>query len=142
MVLPAGLGSVDRGDGPAGTMSRVSEPGVEVFETACGVIALRPERPQDQTFLYALFASEAGAVLRSAALSDVTAEQIVRMQHRSKQETYRARFPDATYAIVEWRDSRSAASCETMRETRSTSSTSPCRRRTRGSVWGWRCWAP
>lgn len=62
---------------------------------------LRPERPEDAAFLFDLFAADAGALLRAAGLPADAAAHLVAIQHRSRSETYRARYPDGRFHIVE-----------------------------------------
>ena len=62
--------------------------------------ALRPEAPEDEAFLRALFAEEAVPALCEAGLDGCQAEQLAAIQHRARSEGYRAQFPEARFSII------------------------------------------
>jgi GNAT superfamily N-acetyltransferase len=62
---------------------------------------MRPERPDDETFLKALFKSHTERPLKRAGLDDAAIETMVALQYRSQSGTNRAMFPDAAYSIIE-----------------------------------------
>jgi RimJ/RimL family protein N-acetyltransferase len=74
---------------------------VETLDTARGPVVLRPERPDDQPFLYALFRSRAPAELLLMPVDDATKESLLRMQFTSQTATYRAQYPKARFDIIE-----------------------------------------
>jgi len=71
------------------------------YDTKHGCVTLRPERPEDDAFLFALFCSHAGRALRQAALPEVAFETMMGFQYRSQTGTHHAMFPDALYSIIE-----------------------------------------
>jgi RimJ/RimL family protein N-acetyltransferase len=64
-------------------------------------VTLRPETPQDEAFLFALFRDTALPELALMPVDDATKEALVRMQFASQSQTYRAQFPAARFDIVE-----------------------------------------
>jgi len=62
---------------------------------------MRPERLDDETFLYALFKSHTERPLKRAGLDDAQIETMVSMQYRSQNGTMRATYPAADYSIIE-----------------------------------------
>jgi len=72
-----------------------------VVDTPDGPIRLRRERPEDAAFLQALFRHCALEVLDLAAVAPAIKEQLVRAQLGSQTATYRTRYPDACFDIVE-----------------------------------------
>jgi len=62
---------------------------------------MRPERPDDETFLRALFKSHTEQPLKQAGLGDTQTETMVAFQFRSQTANNRARFPDAVFSIIE-----------------------------------------
>ena len=75
-----------------------------VLETTKGFCTLRPERPDDADFLYALFRSHTLPGVAAVQVDDAMKESLLRMQFRSQMATYRAQYPDARFGILE-RDS-------------------------------------
>jgi RimJ/RimL family protein N-acetyltransferase len=73
--------------------------GALVMETAKGPFTLRPERPDDADFLYALFRSHTLASVAAMPVDDAMKESLLRMQFRS--QTYRHEYPDARFDILE-----------------------------------------
>jgi ribosomal protein S18 acetylase RimI-like enzyme len=64
-------------------------------------IVLRPEQERDAPFLERLFRSVAGGHLALMPIDDATKDRLVRMQYASQTTTYRTRFPDACFDIIE-----------------------------------------
>ena len=75
--------------------------GAVVLETAKGPFTLRPERPDDADFLYALFRSHMLASVAAMPVNDAMKETLLRMQFRSQTMTYRAQYPDSRFDILE-----------------------------------------
>jgi RimJ/RimL family protein N-acetyltransferase len=72
-----------------------------VLETAQGPFTLRPERPDDADFLYALFRSHMLASVAAMPVDDAMKESLLRMQFRSQTATYRSEYPDSRFDILE-----------------------------------------
>ncbi len=72
-----------------------------VLETTRGSFTLRPERPDDADFLYALFRSHALPTVAAMPVDDAMKESLLRMQFRSQTATYRAQYPSARFDILE-----------------------------------------
>jgi GNAT superfamily N-acetyltransferase len=71
------------------------------YHTAYGSLTMRPERPEDDAFLVALFRSHTARPLRQAGLPDAAIETMTAFQYRSASGTHRAMFPKALYSIIE-----------------------------------------
>lgn len=71
------------------------------YETRCGTVTMRPERPEDDAFLLALFRSHTERPLRRAGLADAAIETMVGFQYRSQSTNNRALFPGAAFSIIE-----------------------------------------
>ncbi len=71
------------------------------YETSHGTVTLRPETPDDDAFLFALFSSHAGRVLRESSLAGAAIQTMLEFQYRSSTQTHRKMFPDACYSIIE-----------------------------------------
>lgn len=69
-----------------------------------GAITLRPQRPDDSIFLYALFRSHAVDGLASAPLDDAAREALIRMQFLAQAAGYQAQHPDARFDIIQQGD--------------------------------------
>ena len=72
-----------------------------VMETTRGAFTLRPERPDDADFLYALFRSHMLPGVAAMPVDDATKESLLVMQFKSQTVTYRAQYPDARFDILE-----------------------------------------
>jgi RimJ/RimL family protein N-acetyltransferase len=72
-----------------------------IIETKRGPFALRPERPEDDEFLFRLFRANNINVLHLVGLPDAMVEQLIRFQYRSQTATYRTLYPDAVFSIIE-----------------------------------------
>jgi hypothetical protein len=71
------------------------------YETSHGTVTLRPETPGDDAFLFALFSSHTGRVLRRSGLPDAAIKTMLEFQYRANNQTHRATFPNACYSIIE-----------------------------------------
>ena len=71
------------------------------YETSHGTVTLRPELPRDDAFLFALFSSHTGRVLRQSNLAEPAIQTMLQLQYRSSTQTHRNVFPDACYSIIE-----------------------------------------
>ena len=71
------------------------------LEIPSGSFTLRPERPDDEDFLYALFRSHSWSGVAAMPVDDAMKESLLRMQFRSQTMTYRAQNPDARFDILE-----------------------------------------
>lgn len=71
------------------------------YDTAKGSVTLRPERPEDDAFLFALFAGHAGRPLKAAGLADDAARTLLAIQYRSQSAKHRDSFPHAVFSIIE-----------------------------------------
>jgi RimJ/RimL family protein N-acetyltransferase len=74
---------------------------VRVLETTRGPFTLRPERPDDADFLYALFRSHMFSDIAGMPIDDDMKESLLRMQFRSQTMSYRAQYPGARFDILE-----------------------------------------
>ena len=74
------------------------------YDMALGSVVLRPERAQDEAFLFALFDAHTGRVMRQAGLPEPAIRTMIEFQFRSNNQTHRRWiFPDAVYSIIERR---------------------------------------
>lgn len=74
------------------------------YETRCGTVTMRPERPDDDAFLKTLFNSHTERPLRRAGLRDAEIEKMVAIQYRSQSATNRSLYPGALFSIIESED--------------------------------------
>ncbi len=70
--------------------------------TPRGTFVLRPERPEDDPFLFRLFVANNIQILQMAGFAPEMIEKLIAVQHRSQTATYRGMFPHAIYSIVEF----------------------------------------
>jgi RimJ/RimL family protein N-acetyltransferase len=77
---------------------------LRTIPTPRGDFIFRPERPQDEQFLFALFAAHNGAMLRQGGIPAAMIEKLLETQFRSQSATYRNMFPDAIYSIIAFED--------------------------------------
>jgi RimJ/RimL family protein N-acetyltransferase len=75
--------------------------GAPVLETTRGPFTLRPERPDDADFLYALFRSHMLSSVAAMPVDDATKESLLRMQFQAQGMSYRAQYPDARFDVLE-----------------------------------------
>jgi RimJ/RimL family protein N-acetyltransferase len=73
-----------------------------IVETKRGPFTLRPERPEDDDFLFQLFRADNIDVLILMGLPEEMVEQLIQFQYRSQTATYRFMFPEAAFSIIEW----------------------------------------
>jgi RimJ/RimL family protein N-acetyltransferase len=73
-----------------------------IISTPRGDFVLRLEQPDDDAFLFRLFAANNLQVLHLAGFPQEVIEKLIAFQHRSQTQTYRGLFPDAVYSIVEF----------------------------------------
>jgi len=71
-----------------------------IIRTPRGDFIFRPERPEDDRFLFKLFAAHNGGMFRHAGLPAAMIENLLESQFRSQTATYREMFPDAIYSII------------------------------------------
>ena len=64
-------------------------------------VSLRPALPEDEPFLFALYASTRAEEMATWGLVGAQAEMFLRMQHAAQQQHYRATLPHAEHRIVE-----------------------------------------
>ena len=63
-------------------------------------ITLRPVQPDDEAFLFDLYAGTRREEMAAWGLDEVMLAQILRMQFASQQGTYRTQFPEADHHII------------------------------------------
>ena len=63
-------------------------------------ITLRPAQPDDEDFLFDLYAGTRRAEMEAWGLDDAMLAQMLRMQFAGQQGTYRAQFPQADHRII------------------------------------------
>jgi ribosomal protein S18 acetylase RimI-like enzyme len=63
-------------------------------------ITLRPAQPDDEAFLFDLYASTRREEMAAWGLDDVVLAQMIKMQYAGQQGTYHARFPGADHHII------------------------------------------
>jgi GNAT superfamily N-acetyltransferase len=60
----------------------------------------RMATPQDQAFLFRLFAEDRAAQLAASGIPETHAEKLIEMQYRGQRTTYAARYPQAENRIL------------------------------------------
>jgi GNAT superfamily N-acetyltransferase len=63
-------------------------------------LAVRPALPQDEIFLYDLYAAVRGPLFDLAAITPAQKEQLLRMQFRAQLSAYTQQFPNSCYHLV------------------------------------------
>ena len=63
-------------------------------------LAVRPALPQDEIFLYDLYAAVRGPLFDLAAITPGQKEQLLRMQFRAQLSSYTQQFPNSCYHLV------------------------------------------
>ncbi len=63
-------------------------------------LAVRPALPQDEIFLYELYAAIRGPLFAMTALTPVQREHLLRMQFRAQISSYTQQFPNSCYHVV------------------------------------------
>jgi RimJ/RimL family protein N-acetyltransferase len=74
---------------------------VLVLQTQRGPVTLRPERPDDQDFLFRLFRSHTLPELAGLSDDEAVREAVVRMQFAAQTNGYRTQFSTARFDILE-----------------------------------------
>ena len=75
---------------------------LRTIPTPRGDFIFRPERPDDEPFLFRLFAAHNSVTLRQSGFPAETIDKLMDFQFRSQTQTYRTMYPDAIYSIVLW----------------------------------------
>ena len=75
---------------------------LRTIATPRGDIIFRPERPEDERFLFRLFAAHNGGAMRQSGVPAEMIDKLMEFQFRSQMKTYRAMYPDAIYSIIGW----------------------------------------
>ncbi len=75
---------------------------LRTIPTPRGDFIFRPERPDDEPFLFRLFAAHNSAILRQSGFAAEMIDRLMEFQFRSQARTYRSMYPDAIYSIVLW----------------------------------------
>jgi|ERR1043165_435405 ribosomal protein S18 acetylase RimI-like enzyme len=73
---------------------------IRTIETPRGTFLFRPERPDDEQFLFKLFVAHNGIMLRQAGLPAATVDNLLGAQFRSQMQSYRNMYPNAIYSII------------------------------------------
>jgi len=73
---------------------------VRIVKTPRGDFIFRPERPEDERFLFELFAAHHGIMLRQSGIPAAMTDKLLESQFRSQTATFRAMYPDAIYSII------------------------------------------
>jgi ribosomal protein S18 acetylase RimI-like enzyme len=63
-------------------------------------LAVRPALPQDEIFLYDLYAAVRGPLFDLAAITPAQKEQLLRMQFQAQLSAYTQQFPNSCYHLV------------------------------------------
>jgi ribosomal protein S18 acetylase RimI-like enzyme len=63
-------------------------------------LAVRPALPQDEIFLYELYAAVRGPEFALAPITPTQREHLIRMQFRGQMSTYTQMYPNSCYHIV------------------------------------------
>jgi GNAT superfamily N-acetyltransferase len=75
---------------------------LRTIPTPRGDFIFRPEHPEDEPFLFRLFAAHNSAVLRQSGIPAEMIDSLMEFQFRSQMKTYRTLYPDAIYSIISW----------------------------------------
>lgn len=75
---------------------------LRTIATPRGDFIFRPERPEDEPFLFRLFAAHHSAIMRQSGIPAETIDTLMEFQFRSQAKTYRTMYPDAIYSIISW----------------------------------------
>jgi GNAT superfamily N-acetyltransferase len=75
---------------------------LRTISTPRGDFVFRPERAEDEPFLFRLFAAHNSEILRLSGFPAATIDTLMEFQFRSQTKTYRATYPDAIFSIVSW----------------------------------------
>lgn len=66
-----------------------------------GPYRLRPAQPRDEAFQYGLFRARRAGVFQLARLPAPMIENLLNLQYRAREQSYRGSFPNARWSIVE-----------------------------------------
>jgi ribosomal protein S18 acetylase RimI-like enzyme len=69
-----------------------------------GALAFRPIRPEDEDFLYELYASTRRDELAHMGWTDAEREAFLRMQFTAQHWSYVAQFPAGDFQVILWHD--------------------------------------
>src|SRR3954470_10183778 len=75
---------------------------LRTISTPRGDFIFRPERAEDEPFLFRLFAVHNSEILRLSGIPAKTIDTLTEVQFRSQTKTYRAMYPDAMFSIIGW----------------------------------------
>lgn len=73
---------------------------LRTIPTPRGDFIFRPERPEDERFLFELFVAHNGVTMRQSGLPAEAITKLLAFQFRSQTATFRNMFPDAIYSII------------------------------------------
>lgn len=71
-----------------------------IYDTPRGRFELRPERPDDDSFLFKLFHDHNVRILRYAQISEAEIENLVAIQFKSQTKTYKSLYPESAFSVV------------------------------------------
>lgn len=77
---------------------------LRTIATPRGDFIFRPERPEDEPFLFRLFAAHNGGIMTQSGIPAEMVGKLMEFQFRSQMSTYRSMYPDAIYSIISWND--------------------------------------
>jgi ribosomal protein S18 acetylase RimI-like enzyme len=63
-------------------------------------LSLRPARPEDQAFLFELYASTRAEEMAAWGLDASQQELFLKLQFTAQQQSYQAQFPESTHQII------------------------------------------
>jgi ribosomal protein S18 acetylase RimI-like enzyme len=66
-----------------------------------GPYRLRPAQPSDQAFQYSLFRARRAGMFQTAGLPAPMIDNLLNLQYRAREQSYRGSFPNARWSIVE-----------------------------------------
>lgn len=78
----------------------ISKNGVKQTSNTTASITLRPERPEDDSFLFDLYASTRQEEMAAWGWDSETRASFLDLQFRAQQGSYRAQYPSADFQIV------------------------------------------
>lgn len=76
------------------------ESAVLVFRVGRETVSLRPETPDDDAFLLAVYASSRESEMRRVPWTDEQKGLFLASQFRAQRDAYRSRLPDASYDVI------------------------------------------
>jgi ribosomal protein S18 acetylase RimI-like enzyme len=76
--------------------------GEDQWRPRAGAITFRPIRPEDEDFLYEVYASTRRDEMAHMGWTDAEREAFLRMQFAAQQRSYRAQFPAGDFQIILW----------------------------------------